>query len=121
MRRIRHSGKCCWLGTLLVLALVSRREAQTDQFLPDVDAFDKITSPVRIWFQAKETNEAGAPVTAEFGPSLDFYIKSPVRLQNVTAFDLDDSKSRVVVVSIGYRYLPTPGTPPTHRMEPCSR
>jgi len=106
---------------MLIFTLGARAPAQVDQFLPEIDTYYKITSPIRIWFQAKETNEAGAPVTAEFGPSLDFYIKSPVRLQNVTAFDLDDSKSRVVVVSIGYRYLPTPGTPPTHHMERCSR
>jgi hypothetical protein len=106
------------LGVMLIFALGSRAEAQTDQFLPEIDAFYEITSPVRIWFQTKETSEAGDPVTAEIGPSLDFYVKSPIRLRDVTAFDLDDSKSRALVISIGYRYLPTPGVPPTNRMEP---
>ena len=108
-----------WLSlTLLVLALSPSAAAQTDQFLPEVDAYYKLTSPVRIWLQAKETSEAGTPVTAEFGPSLDFYIKSPLRLADVTSFDLDDSKSRALVLSVGYRYLPTPGSPPTNRLEP---
>lgn len=118
MRLFGHLGKCCLLGTLLLTSLRSRCAAQTDQFLPEIDAYYKITSPVRIWFQAKETNEAGTPVTAEIGPSLDFYIKSPLKLADVTAFDLDDSKSRLLVISVGYRYLPTPGSPPTNRMEP---
>jgi len=105
------------LGLLLVMLHVPAA-AQTDQFLPEVDAYYKITSPVRVWLQAKETSEAGTPVTAEFGSSLDFYIKSPLKLADVTAFDLDDSKSRALVLSVGYRYLPTPGSPPTNRLEP---
>src|SRR5450755_1929295 len=116
--RMRRSGFGWLVLVLLVLALDLRAAAQTDQFLPEIDAYYKISSPVRIWMQAKETSEAGTPVTAEFGPSLDFYIKSPLKLADVTAFDLDDSKARALILSIGYRYLPTPGSPPTNRMEP---
>ena len=118
MWRIVHFRKCCWLGVLLVLALGSSSEAQVDQLLPEIDAYYKISSPLRIWFQAKETNEAGDPVTAEIGPSLDFYVKSPLKFADVTTFDLDDSKSRFLVLDVGYRYLPTPGSPPTNRFEP---
>ena len=108
-----------WLALgLLVLALDLRAPAQTSQFVPEMDAYYKITSQVRVWMQAKETSEAGTPVTAEFGPSLDFYIKSPLKFESVTAFDLDDSKSRFLVISVGYRYLPTPNSAPTNRMEP---
>jgi hypothetical protein len=113
----RSHGAWLALG-LLVLALSLSAAAQTDQFLPEIDAYYKISSPVRVWLQAKQTSEAGNPVTAEFGPSLDFYIKSPLKLADVTAFDLDDSKARALIISIGYRYLPTPGSPATNRMEP---
>ncbi len=113
---MRDFRNCCWL--LLLLALCPAALAQTDEFLPEIDAYYKISSPLRIWLQAKETAEAGNPVTAEFGPSLDFYLKSPIKLADVTAFDLDDSKSRFMVVSVGYRYLPTPDTAPTNRFEP---
>ena len=58
------------------------------------------------------------PATAEIGPSFDFYAKSPLGLADITTFDLDDSKSRLLVVSVGYRYLPTPNTAPTNRFEP---
>ncbi len=118
MRRFVHFGKCCRLGPLLVLAFGALGHAQTSQFLPEIDAYYKVSSPVRVWLQAKETSEALSPVTAEFGPSLDFSIKSPVKLQEITTFDLDDSKSRLLIFSIGYRYLPTPNKPPTNRMEP---
>ena len=82
--------------------------AQVNQFLPEIDAYYEVTDELRVWMQAKETYEAGDPVTAEFGPSLDFYLKPMVRLENITTFDLDDSKSRLLTFSIGYRYLPTP-------------
>jgi hypothetical protein len=109
-----------WLlaATLLPLLLSARATAQTVEFLPEVDGYYKATSEVRLSFQAKETLEAEAPVTAEFGPSLDLYLKPMLRLSDITAFDLDDSKSRPLIVSIGYRYLPTPGSPPTNRFEP---
>lgn len=112
---IRH----WWLLlVLLILAPDLHLAAQSDQLLPEINAFYKISSPVRVWFQAKETREGGAPTTAELGPSLDFYVKSPVKLADITAFDLDDSKSRALVLSVGYRYLPTPNTAPTNRLEP---
>jgi hypothetical protein len=71
-------------------------------------------------FQAKETREASTPTTAEIGPSLDFYLRSLSKLVDITKFDRDDSKSRPLVFSIGYRYLPTPGHPPTNRIEPLA-
>ena len=118
MRLVRHLGRYGILGTLLLLALTSRSEAQTDQLLPEIDAYYKISSPLRIWFQAKQTREDGAPATAEIGPSLDFYVKSPLKLAAITAFDLDDSKSRLLVFSVGYRYLPNPNAAPTNRLLP---
>jgi hypothetical protein len=70
-------------------------------------------------FQAKETREGGDPTQAEIGPSLDFYLKPLIRLQNVTEFDLDDAKARQLVFSIGYRYMPQADKASTiNRMEP---
>ncbi len=116
MRPLQHVRNCCWV--LILLALCRAAVGQTDQLLPEIDAYYKVSPPLRIWFQAKQTREDGAPVTAEIGPSLDFYLKSPVKFADVTAFDLDDSKSRLLVVSVGYRYLPTPNEAPTNRFEP---
>jgi hypothetical protein len=108
-----------WLLAMLVApALACGATAQISELLPEVDAYYKVNPELRIWMQAKKTYEANAPVTAEFGPSLDFYLKPMIRLQDITAFDLDDSKSRPLIFSIGYRYLPCPNSPPTNRMEP---
>jgi hypothetical protein len=82
--------------------------------------YHKLSSDVRFSFQAKETREGGAPTQAELGPSLDFYLKPPVKLEKVTWFDPDDSKQRLLVLSIGYRYLPSPNSPPVNRIEPVA-
>ena len=106
------------LSGFLFLACLSIH-AQTDQLLPEVDAYGKLSSDLRVWFQAKGTREDGAPLQAEIGPSLDFYLKPFLHLKGATEFDLDDSKSRPFVFSVGYRYLPQAnGAPSTNRMEP---
>lgn len=92
--------------------------AQNAQLLPELDVYYKVSSDVRVYFQAKETREGGAPSTAEIGPSLDIYLKKLSRLVEISSFDRDDSKSQLLVFSIGYRYLPTPNEAPTNRMVP---
>jgi hypothetical protein len=77
-----------------------------DQFLPEINFYSKLHSEVRFNFQAKATREGGEPVQSEIGPSIDFYFPPLIRLAHVTRFDLDDAKSRPLVVSVGYRYLP---------------
>ena len=103
---------------LLAVGLPYPNHAQSSQLLPEADVYYTVDKQVRIYFQAKETREGGAPTTAEIGPSIDIYLRSLSKLVDITAFDLDKSKSRLLVFSIGYRYLPYPNAPPTNRLEP---
>jgi len=64
------------------------------------------------------TREGGEQNSAEIGPILDFHIKSLSALAEITKFDLDKSKSQMLLFSVGYRYLPYPNAPPTNRFEP---
>lgn len=115
MSHVRNS----WLTViLLVLVLGLHASAQSDQLLPEVDVYYKLNPDLRIWFQAKQTREGGDPTTAEIGPSLDFYLKPWFKLKDITAFDLDDSKARPIIFSVGYRYLPYPNAPSESRFEP---
>ena len=118
MRRVADLRKWLLAIALVVPDLACGAVAQVSEFLPEIDAYYKVTNELQVWMQAKATYEAGDPVTAEFGPSLDFYLKPMVRLQNITTFDLDDSKSRPLLFSIGYRYLPYPSAPSTNRIQP---
>jgi len=110
-----------WLMLALLLLLPSSSafaQTSTTEFLPEIDANFKLNSYVRFVFQAKDTREGGDPTQAEIGPSIEFYLKPLLKLKNVTLFDLDDAKSRPLVLAVGYRLVSTPGKPATNRMEP---
>ena len=116
MRGVRRRELVFALG-LISFSLQAR--AQQDQFLPEIDFYYKLSSGVRLQFQAKQTREGGEPTQAEIGPTIDFYVHPWIRLANVRKFDLDDAKSRPLVVSVGYRYLPEAnGGAATNRLEP---
>lgn len=102
----------------VLMVLPSSASAQTFQFLPEIDTYYTVDPNLRVYFQAKETREGGEPTTAEIGPSLDFHIKELSKLRDIATFDLDKSKSHLLLFSIGYRYEPTPNEAPTNRLEP---
>jgi len=104
------------VAVLLVGMLRLPASAQTLQFLPEIDIFANLAPSAQFWFQAKDTREDGAPTQAEIGPSLDFYVKPLVKLKTVAGFNLDESKQRLLVFSVGYRYLPSPGNPSVNRL-----
>ncbi len=114
----RVTEKSIALASLVILGCL-HGSAQTVQGLPEIDTYVKLSSDLRVSFQVKETREGGDPTQAEIGPSLDFYLPPLVRLQKATEFDLDDSKSRLLVFSVGYRYLPQANNAPAiNRIEP---
>jgi len=110
-----------WLmPALLLLFCCSPASAQSPvtEFFPEIDAYFKLNSNLRFVFQAKNTREGGDPTQVEIGPSIEFYLKPLLKLKKVTTFDLDDAKSRPLVLAIGYRYVPSPGKPTVNRLEP---
>jgi hypothetical protein len=115
--------RCRWVILalfLLVPASSAFAQNSTAEFLPEVDANFQLNSYVRFVFQAKDTREGGDPTQAEVGPSVEFYLKPLLRLKNATRFDLDDAKSRPLVLAVGYRAVVTPGKPLTNRLEPVA-
>jgi hypothetical protein len=96
-----------------------RAHAQSDEFLPEIDVFSKVRDGVQFHLQAKQTREAGEPVQAEIGPTVNFHSRPWIRLAEVSKFDLDDAKPRLFTLSAGYRYLPEAnGGAATNRIEP---
>ncbi len=103
---------------LLLLVTIGRlARAQSVQFLPEIDTYLTLNPLVRVSFQVKETREGGDPTQAEIGPSIDFYLKPWVKLQRSTTSDLDDAKKRVLVLSTGYRVLPSANAATEQRLE----
>ena len=105
-----------WLALGFLTVSCEFASAQGTQFLPEVDVYLKLDTSVRLRGQASDTREGGDPSQLTIGPDIDLYVKPLIRLKEVTAFDLDDAKSRPLVFSAGYRYLATPGSPSTNRM-----
>lgn len=108
-----------WLALILLLLSCKTGSAASSQeveFLPEVDAYLKLKPDIRVGFQAKDTREGGDSTQAAIGPSMDFYLKPLIRLKTITAFDLDDAKSRPLVLTAGYSYLSSPNSPSTNRI-----
>jgi len=91
--------------------------AQDTQSLPEIDAYFRFNPKVRAYIQAKDDRAGGDPQQFTFGPSIQFSLKPLLRLRRVTTFDLDDSKSRTVVIETGYRIITAPNTAITNRAE----
>jgi hypothetical protein len=89
--------------------------AQDTQFLPEIDTHLTLNSHLRTYLQAKDDRDGGDREQFTFGPSLQFYLHPLIRLQRVTLFDLDDSKSRPLVLESGYRIISAPNTAPKNR------
>jgi len=105
-----------WKWTILLCLACLPARAQETQFLPEVDANLTLNSTFRAYLQAKDDREGGDPTQFSFGPSLQVYLKPLIKLKKVATFDLDDSKSRFLVLESGYRYIATPDAPPETRL-----
>lgn len=94
---------------LFVYVVCLGAAAQDTQFLPEIDTYVELNS-VHIYVEAKDDREGGDPEQFTFGPSIQLYLKPMVKLQKVTVFDLDDQKSRPLVVETGYRIIIAPNS-----------
>jgi hypothetical protein len=74
-----------------------------------------MNSGIRAYLQAKDDREGGDPEQFTFGPSVQFYRKPLLKLKSVTLFDLNDVKSRPLVLESGYRVITAPGKPVENR------
>lgn len=115
-RKMNRVHKTVWRCVFLACFACLPARAQDTQFIPEVDAYLKLNSVVRTYIQAKDDREGGDSTQLAIGPSVQFYVKPLLRLKHVTTFDLDDSKSRVVVLEAGYRYIDAPNSPSENRM-----
>jgi hypothetical protein len=104
-----------WRWTLLALLACVTAHAQDTQFLPEVDVHLTLNRSLRTYLQAMDDREGGDPEQFTFGPSLQFYHKPLARLKSVTLFDLNDEKSRPLVLESGYRIITAPDAAPENQ------
>jgi hypothetical protein len=111
-----RAHKIFWRWAFLICFACLSARAQGVQFLPEVDAHLKLNSAVRVYLEAKDDREGGDSTQITMGPSIQLYLKPLIKLKHVTAFDLDDSKSRALVLEAGYRYITAPDAPSENRI-----
>src|ERR1700757_4851893 len=72
------------------------------------------------WFgptsRLKTTGTVVTRTNLLLAPSIQLYLKPLIKPKDITAFDLDDSKSRFLVMETGYRYVSAPNAPLENRM-----
>lgn len=90
--------------------------AQTAEALPEVDAYIKLNPTWRVIVQAKNTKEDAKPGQAEVGPSVQYYVNDFLHSKRDRNEHLDDSKSTVLVLDAGYRYLFPSSSPSENRI-----
>ena len=65
-----------WKSTLCVcIACLPALAQQNVQFLPEVDAYLKLNSVLRLYLEAKDDQDGGDPAQAGIGPSVQLYLK----------------------------------------------
>jgi hypothetical protein len=110
-----RTHRAFWRWAFLVCFACLPARAQDVQFLPEIDAHLKLNSAFRTYLEAKDDRDGGEPMQFAIGPSIQLYLKPLIKLKRVRA-DLDDSKSRALVLETGYRHITTPDAPPDNRM-----
>jgi len=115
----RYKKKILGWTSLICFACLPVR-AQDVQFLPEVDAHLKLNSTFRAYVEAKNDRDGGEQNQFAIGPSLQLYLKPLIQLKDLTAFDLDDAKSRFLVLETGYRSITAPNAPTNNRMLPMA-
>jgi len=114
-----NRGRSCRAAAValfgVVLASPLLAQNQSFQAWPEVDAYFQLNSDVRVSIFDAATRENRQGTSAEIGPNIDFFFKPLVKLKRITIFELDQSKNRLVMLRLGYRYMPTTDGPTEHR------
>lgn len=112
----RHSLRVAGVGVLFaVVTLTAAGQNQSLQGWPEIDAYVKLNSDLRVSFFAATTREDGQGTSAEVGPNIDFFLKPLAKLKKITVFHLDQSKQRPLMLRLGYRYMPSTDGTTEHR------
>ena len=104
------------LAALIVVASGIAAHAQGTQLWPEISVFTRLNDRMRFYFLATTVRESRESTEAELGPNFDFYLRPLRHRTHWAGIRLDESKNRVLMVRVGYRYLHSfSGNPDEHR------
>jgi len=93
-----------WVALFMVWSALPAR-AQSNQVWPETDTFIKINDKMRFLLLATTVKENKDSTEAEIGPNFDFYLSPIKKAKRWTFVPLDQSKSQMLLVRVGYRYI----------------
>jgi hypothetical protein len=102
-----HAWRGLVWAALMIVSSVLPARAQTTPVWPEADAYVTLGEKARVFLLATTVQENGASTEAELGANFDLYLKPLRRRAPALLFRLDESKNRLVLVRVGYRYLPS--------------
>lgn len=119
-RFVRHASKAHSYWSLQVCLFIFSvmgpcLAGQSVQSWPEIDTYLQINSNVRGSFFVAITRENAESSSGEMGPNIDFFFRPLVKLKRITVFELDQSKSRPVMLQMSYRYMPAVEGSTEHR------
>ena len=101
----------------MVVSSATAAHAQTTQVWPEISVFTRLNDRMRFYFLATTVKESHESTEGEFGPNFDFYLRPFRARKHFAGFHLDESKNRVLLLRVGYRYLESfSGDPDEHRI-----
>ena len=114
---------CCrtrWIQIVLPICYILFSypfvQAQSVEFLPEVDGYLKLDKMLRVYYEAKDDRDGGDSTQFTTGPSLQMYVGPLFKLKKINSLDLDDSKPRALVLEAGYRFITAPNEPNDNRL-----
>jgi uncharacterized protein DUF2490 len=105
---VKRVSICVVVGLLLALFQSPPARAQVDEVWPELDIYKKLSTNTRLFFIVSGTREGGASTKVEIGPNFDFFLKPLLKLKRFAGIQLDEAKSRPLLLRVGYRYLYSP-------------
>jgi hypothetical protein len=103
------SCRLWFLAALLMMSHSLDARAQSSQLWPEISTFVKVNDRTRFYFLATTVKEGRDSTSGEIGPNVDFYLHPIRNRKHFAGFRLDESKNRLLLLRIGYRYIPTFG------------
>jgi len=104
-------------AALIVVSSATSAHAQTTQVWPEISVFTRLNERMRFYFLATTVKESRESTEGEFGPNFDFYLRPFRERKRLAGFHLDESKSRFLLIRVGYRYLDSFSADPSeHRV-----
>src|SRR5262245_41951875 len=102
---------------VLLLALPIKAQSEAEQeFWPELATYVNLNRDMRLYFQVVGTRENFESTGVNFGVSFDYYLKPLVHPKRFVFFQLDESRTRRLLLRAGFHYITSTSGSPERRI-----